>query len=178
MQTSGSQPGVRVPPGVREKYQGVRQFRILIENVLKCLIKIHYGVREFSFFVLGGTRSEKGWEPLMQTKKFQTCFFLTRDLRIREGRYHSFKKLIRRMNHRPQIIILHDLDLKRSKISKKNIIQEVNTHQFFCLSDLLTLFRLFVHIHVLLYLYNFKHNGAERVKTNIIPFLTQLFCNT
>ena len=59
MQTSGSQPGVR------EKYQGVRQFRILIENVLKCLIKIHYGVREFPFFVLGGTRSEKGWEPLM-----------------------------------------------------------------------------------------------------------------
>ena len=30
--------------------QGGRQFKILIENVLECLITIHYGVREFSFF--------------------------------------------------------------------------------------------------------------------------------
>ena len=62
--SSGSKPGVRTPPGVRDKSLGVRQIRILIENVLKCLITIHLGVCEFSFFMLGGTRSEKGLEPL------------------------------------------------------------------------------------------------------------------
>ena len=44
--------------------QGGRQFKILIENVLECLITIHYGVREFSFFMPWGARSEKGWVPL------------------------------------------------------------------------------------------------------------------
>ena len=51
---SGSQPGFRVPPGVREKSQGVRQFEVFVENVLK--MPYHN--------LLGGTRAEKGWEPL------------------------------------------------------------------------------------------------------------------
>ena len=38
---------------------------IFIENVLKCLLTFHQGVREFYFFMLGGIRVEKGWDPLL-----------------------------------------------------------------------------------------------------------------
>ena len=33
---------------------------------MKQLTNAHNGVRRFDFFLLGGTRTEKGWEPLVQ----------------------------------------------------------------------------------------------------------------
>ena len=51
--TSGSQPCVRVPPGVREKSQGVCQIfislRITLRFLMKHLISAHHRVCEFIF---------------------------------------------------------------------------------------------------------------------------------
>ena len=52
-------------PGYMRNLKGVRQFKIFVDNVLKWLITTHQGVHEFYFFMLGGTRAEKGWEPLL-----------------------------------------------------------------------------------------------------------------
>ncbi len=56
----GSQPGVRVPPRVSEKSEGVRQkFQVVNENVVKCPLSSYQGVSEFSFFCLWVRKQKK-----------------------------------------------------------------------------------------------------------------------
>ena len=59
--SSGSQPGVR------EKYQGVHQIFIILRMTHKMPSRKPLAlIRDLQvlFFLLGGTRVEKGWEPL------------------------------------------------------------------------------------------------------------------
>jgi len=67
---SGSQPGVRVPPGVREKPRGVRQIfislRLLMKKTEVVSKKIQRGFPKLVFFfLLRGARTKKGWEQLL-----------------------------------------------------------------------------------------------------------------
>ena len=60
----GSQPGIRVPQGVHEKYQGVRQkffSHIWYSNLQKKLLHASRGLRVFHFSV---KLRKKGSEPL------------------------------------------------------------------------------------------------------------------
>ncbi len=60
---SGTQPGVRVPPGVRETSQGVHQIiislRITLRISMKQFNRTHNGVCEFYFFSLGVREQKK-----------------------------------------------------------------------------------------------------------------------
>ena len=53
VKNSGSQPGVRVPQGVREKSQGVREIQVLCRFEQYLFLKTSEGVRKFLFLCLG-----------------------------------------------------------------------------------------------------------------------------
>ena len=64
--SSGSQPGVRGPPLVRDQFEGVRQKL----KVVNAPLISYQGVGEFHFFLFIGTTAEKGLEPLLYTLQY------------------------------------------------------------------------------------------------------------